>query len=357
MSTSTERVEVRLYPRKEFESGLYGFWSPSGWVIEPQFKYAHDFNRGFAAVQIIDDTPALCDLAGHIIPIKSLCGWRTLAKEDFSLVSFGEDYGSINFAPVKSVGWWKNRWGLLDTNLNYHHLPERVFAGAQTIRIFGNYAMPVFKGREVGDSTVGLYNLTEKRLELPIAYSWVYPSDGTTWVVARRTKGQPSSLENRFSFFDLKRKTFLPGTFWKAHPFSTGVGAIGNSTGGDHFVDEKLERLFDRDFDSVEPFRHGLAGFFHQKEAGYLDTIGQTRLLLSHYEELGCFNRLGHAIANRNSTDWDLEVIDRQGQAQVAGIDAINFTDGDFPYYSVTKDGEEWLYDESLVKLFLQSLD
>jgi hypothetical protein len=353
IAASDQIPERAFYPRKDLETGHYGFWNTEGWAIDPQFESVKDFCHGFASIRLPDQTLAFCDLKGNIIPLMSLCDGRKPARVEYCSPGFGEDEGLVNFAPVKLAGWLRNRWGILDPSLNFRELPDPIFAGADNVRIFGEYAVPVFKSRAVGEASVGLFNLIEMRLELQVAYSWIYPSDGSIWVVARRsTQGRLRLSRLDFSFYDRNRRTFLPGSYWMARPFSSGIGAIGSESGPAYFIDENLQRLFDRDFGSVDGFRHGLAGFFEKDECGYVDTEGQVQLRFPQYENLHPFNRLGHSFANRNELEWDFDIIDRQGTALVSGITAIDFADGDFPSYHVSHDEEDWLYDKNLNKLF-----
>jgi hypothetical protein len=130
----------------------------------------------------------------------------------------------------------------------------------------------------------------------------------------------------------------LPGWHVGAKPFSEGFGVITdrNEAGCTYFVDENLQPVFDSRFDDVDRFSHGLAAVYQDEDAGYIDTTGRMRLLLP-YARMQPFNRFGLAIANRNESEWDIEIIDREGKPRLTGLDTAVFWEGDFPYFEVSR--------------------
>lgn len=112
-----------------------------------------------------------------------------------------------------------------------------------------------------------------------------------------------------------------------------------------------LRPAFDADFDDARKFSFGLAAVYDGADAGYIDTSGRMRLLLPH-EDLQPFNEFGLAIVNRDELQGDYDIIDQTGRARVSGLDSADFWGGDFPYFDVTKNGNDHLLDMNCRFLF-----
>ena len=332
-----------MYPRKDESTGRYGFWGRDDWVIAPEFEYASAFINGYAAIRLVDGSDGLIGTDGTIHSVAAICGGRTPIREEFSsFTGFDSLHGQPSRStPIRTGNRWRREWGLIDTSLAYRPLTHKAFSRATTLRISGEYVVLIRDGRRPGDSIQGLFNLRDASLELPFEYSCIYPSLGSIWAVAspfdRRSKS------NRFAFYDLNRRAFLPGRFAGAKPFSEGFGAIQREDNAPWcFVDEGPQPVFDAEFDGVERFSQGLAAVFDE-DASYIDTAGQKRLVLP-YEDLQPFNEFGLAIANRDGLDWDLDIIDRTGQPRLNGFETAVFWEGDFPHFEVTTDDLIHLY-------------
>jgi hypothetical protein len=344
-----------MYPRQDDRSGLYGYWDRDRWAIHPQFGYAHRFVSGYAAVDLIDGRSCLIGVDGRLFPLDAICGGRTpIQDEDHSFTGFG---GYESQPPRYAVVWTENggqrEWGLIDSRLTYRSLPYDVFTAATTVRACAEHVVIFHATGRGTESVCGLFNLGDVRLELPIAYSSIYPSSESIWVVSQIISEYRTI--NHYEFYDVSKREFLPGWFPFALPFSCGLGAVRvgewNSGGRSYFVDKDLRPAFGAEFDEVGPFSYGLAAVYKGGDAGYIDTTGRMRLLLP-YEDLQPFNEFGRAIANRDEEEWDIDIIDREGQPRLSGLETAVFWEGDFPHYQITKNGEEHLYNINLDLIF-----
>lgn len=347
-----------MYPRRDDRTGLYGFWGRDGWAVHPQFKYAYGFAGGYAAVRLTDGRSGLMGLDGKIILLDEICGGRTPIQDDRHYFSgFGDDYQSPD--PPYAVVWTKNgarcECGLIDKQLNYRPLLHDAFTDANAVRVCAEHVAVVHHTDGSAQWSCGLFNLKDDRLELPVEFSWIDPSNERIWAVARAD--DEISKDGRYSFYDVGKREFLPGSFTCAWPFSCGFGAVMvgklDLSGRAYFVDEDLRPAFNVEFDGVGPFSHGLAAVYddHEDTAGYIDTTGRMRLTLP-YADLGRFSEFGLAIANRDLTEWDIDIIDREGRPRLSGLETADFSEGDFPYFEVTESGIEHLYDLNLNKIF-----
>lgn len=340
-----------MYPRKDEASGRYGYWGRDGWAIDPQFAYAHRFLSGYAAVDLVDGRFGLLGTDGTLHPLDAICGGRTPIKEEYSSIAFLDlESEPSRYAAVRTEARGRREWGLIDTSLAYRPLPDEVFSAATDVRPYGEYVVLFRASGRAHESSCGLFNLGETRLQLTVEYSWIYPSRESIWAVKRAKGDHPET--DRSGFYDPRRHAFLPGSFWEALPFSCGFGAVRHEHAeGSYFVDEALRPAFDARFDDVGRFSNGLAAVYKDADAGYIDTTGRMRLLLP-YERLQPFNEYGLAIANRDESEWDIDIIDRAGQPRLAGLETAVFWEGDFPYFEASKDGETEFFDINLNKIF-----
>ena len=341
-----------MYPRREEGSDRYGYWARNGWAIDPQFCYAHTFVSGYAAVELADGRYGLIETDGTLHPLDAICGGRTPIRDEE--ISCFTGFGDCDSQPSRyATVWTENRgrreWGLIDTNLAYRPLADDVFSTADHVKTCGDYVVVIRDHGPGHESSWGLFNLSDMRLELPVEYWCVYPSRESIWVVARAI----GDHQQRSAFYDVRKREFISGWFWEAVPFSCGFGAIreGEMRGRSYFVDESLRPAFDADFDDVGRFSYGLAAVYKGSDAGYIDTTGRMRLLLP-YVDMEPFNRFGLALANRDDLEWDIDVIDRTGRPRLAGLESASFWDGDFPHYTVTMSGEDHLFDVDLNMIF-----
>jgi hypothetical protein len=337
-----------MYPRQDYQSGLYGYWDRKTWAIQPEYKYAHRFVEKYAAVDMVDGRSCLIGIDGRHFPLDAICNGRTPIQDDAH--SFSGFSGYESQSPRYAVVWTESdghrEWGLIDSRLNYAPLPDDVFTSATTVRPCGKHVV-LFHAKGRGTKSVwGLFNLDDMRLEIPEKYSHIYTSNENIWVVSRASGENQEIID--FAFYDISKRDFLPGWFPFALPFSCGLGAVRvgewNSDGRSYFVDTDLRPAFNAEFDEVGPFSYGLAAVYNGDDAGYIDTTGQMRLLLP-YEDLQPFNEFGLAIANRDKEQWDIDIIDREGRSKISGLETAVFWEGDFPYYQITKDGDEHIYD------------
>jgi hypothetical protein len=340
-----------MVPRRDEESGRYGFWGRDGWAVAPQFGYAHNFLSGYAAVDGVDGRPGLIGMQGTFLPLEEICGGRTPVREESSSFTGFVDLDSqpSRHASVCTEDRGRRAWGLIDTSLTYTPLPDEVFSGATGVSPFGEYVVIRRATGPGAESSCGLFHLGDMRLELPAEYSCIDPSRESLWVVSRPVGERRET--HRFAFYDVSRREFLPGWYWGALPFSCGLGAIREEDGRSYFVDEGLRPAFDAMFDDVGRFSHGLAAVYDGADAGYIDATGRMHLLLP-YDELQPFNEFGLALANRDAGEWDIDVIDREGRPRLARLETAAFWEGDFPHFEVSKGGEHQLFDIELNRIF-----
>jgi hypothetical protein len=344
-----------MYPRQDDRSGLYGYWGRDRWAIHPQFGYAHRFVNGYAAVDLVDGRSCLIGVDGRHFPLDAICCGRTpIQDEDWSFSGFG---GYESQPPRYAVVWTEDggqrECGFIDSQLTYRPLPNDVFTAAATVRPCAEHLVIFHASGRGTESFCGLFNLGDELIELPMEYACIYPAKESIWVVSRAI-GEQRGIYH-YAFYDVNRREFLPGRFPFALPFSCGLGAVRvgerDSGGRSYFVNKELRPAFDARFDEVGSFSYGLAAVYDGGDAGYIDTSGQMRLLLP-YEDLQPFNEFGLAIANRNEEEWDIDIIDREGQPRLGGLETAAFWEGDFPHFQITKDGEGHLYDVNLDIIF-----
>lgn len=342
-----------MYRRRDEKSGHYGYWGRDRWVIDPQFDYTFNFYDGYAAVRLHDGHYGLITMDGAIRPLDAICGGRTPIREEFSFSGFASSIvGLPRYAPVQTEDGGHRQWGLIDTSLAYLPLPDDVFSGAASLSPCGDHIKFHRSNGPSKDSSSGMFNLAEMRLELPCTYWGIHESAESFWVVWRcvYTPNQYRSA----AFYDPKTRRIVSEWFFEAMPFSEGLGAVRKTESeGWTFVDESLRPAFDGEFDGVERFSHGLAAVYQGSDAGYIDAAGSMRLLLP-YDDLQPFNAFGLAIANRDASEWDLDIIDRKGKPRITGMETAVFWEGDFPYFEVTKNGKEQLLDMDLNVIFEQ---
>ena len=348
-----------MYPRKDDETDRYGYWVRDGWAIPPQFRYAHNFVNGYAAVDLIDEHRALLRPDGTLLSLEEICGGRTLVPTDwdapdcFSFTGFDHfESRSSRYAIVRTESRGRREWGLIDTNLVYIPLSDEVFAKIDRVQIHGEHLIIRRKTSRAHEWSEGLFNLRSMRLEIPVGDISIHPSLESIWVLSRGWHSGNQAETLRFAFYDVNKQELISDWFRYAIPFSEGFGAVRDDDECMRFVDQSLRPAFDAQFDEVDRFSYGLAAVYDGDDSGYLDTSGQMRLLLPHYERLSPFNEFGLAIANRDDADWDLDIIDREGQARLKGFETAVFWEGDYPYFEVSKDGEELLFDINLNRIF-----
>ena len=333
-----------MYSYRDETTGLDGYLGRDGWIIKPQFRSADDFHNGYAGVRLPEGSEALVRTDGSVVSLSSLLG--NLASSPGEEIRFNgfsnqnsdtERYAAVGVGPERGP----RRWSVLNTDLNCRPLPGEVFDRADFVYPYGEYLVFIRAG-----GTYGLFSLADRQLVLPAIWSCIYPSTGPIWVVSRRDQ----SGKTECAFFDLRTGSFLPGWFWGAIPFADGFGAVRFEDRDGYFVGEDLQPAFDGGWDDMGRFAHGLAAVYKDEDAGYIDTTGRMKLLLD-YDELQPFNALGLTIANRDSSDWSLDIIDRTGQVRLAGLDTATFYDGDFPHFAVSRAEENLLLDAELQRV------
>jgi hypothetical protein len=343
-----------MYSRKDPKTGHYGFWANGDWAIEPRFDYVHSFVRGYAAFEVPNGGSGLIDRNGAYHSIDSIRGFKTAAREKVDFVGFTEFREQINQYAVVGTGSKKRRnWGLIDTSLQYIPLHAAEFSRAFSVQVEGEHLIAIYETKEPFVSRYGLFHIREREWVLLAQYRCIYPSaTDPIWVVARGTarRGNPE-----VAFCNIETGTILSDWYWGAEQFSEGLGAI-NEDGESswYFVDHSLRpALGDSRYGNVDRFAHGMAAVSQGSDSGYIDTSGRWRLVLP-YETLTAYNRFGWAIANRNDRDWDLDIIDREGQARLTGFETAVFWDGDFPYFETTRKGRLQLWDMQLKLVYEQ---
>ncbi len=340
-----------MIPRRDHETGLYGFWSGSAWVVEPCFGYAHNFNKGYAAVKLSDNSYGLVGKNGEVRDISAICGGRTPVWDGFSFSGFVDFQSESSlYAPIRTLNHGQLEWGLIDTSLAYRPLPGDEFYGVSSIISCGDFVILIREDTTFG-SVCGLFNLVQMRLELPVEYSHIYTSRESMWAVSQ--KRRDSRAQGATAFYDVERHAFMSPWFWEALPFSEGLGARRDREDARWcFVDGHLRPSFESEFDGVRRFSHGLAAVYEGDDAGYIDTTGRMRLVLP-YDDLQPFNEYGWAVVSRDDEEW--AIIDRAGQPHLAGLDVADYWSGDFPYFQVTKNGSESMLDMSLGVIYSHS--
>jgi hypothetical protein len=226
-----------------------------------------------------------------------------------------------------------------------------VFAKVDSVQPYGEYLIITRKSGRAHESSAGLFNARSMQLEVPVDGIAIHPSLESIWVLSRGWHSGNQNETLRFAFYDVSKRAFLSDWFRYAVPFSEGFGAIREDGGFMYFVDTSLQPAFDAHFDEVDRFSNGLAAVYDGSDSGYLDTTGQMRLLLPHYDRLSPFNEFGLAIANRNDADWDLDIIDRGGHARLKGFETAVFWEGDYPHFQVSKGVEELFFDIELNRI------
>jgi WG containing repeat len=347
-----------MYPRKDHKTGRYGYRVRDGWAIQPQFGYANNFVNGHAAVDLLDGRRAFLRPDGTLLSLKEICGGRTPVQTDwsapdcfcFSGFHYFESQSS-RYMTVRTEIRRRRAWGLIDTSLAYIPLPDEVFAQIDQVQPYGEYLIVRRSTGRAHESLVGLFNIRTMRLEVPLDEICIHPSLELIWVLSRGWHSDNQSETLRFAFYDVSKQEFLSDWFRYALPFSEGFGAIRDDSGFMYFVDRNLQPAFEAQFGEVDRFSYGLAAVYDRSDSGYLDTSGQMRLLLPHYDRLQPFNEFGLAIANRDDANWDLDIIDRTGHARLKGFETAVFWEGDFPYFQVSKGDEELLFDIELNRI------
>src|SRR5712672_2388153 len=114
-----------MYPRWDDESGRYGYWGDAGWVIHPQFAYAHDFVHGYASVDLLDGRYGLLGRDGTVHDVHAICGGRRPVREELQFFTGFSDLSS-RYAAICTGNRRRHEWGLIDTSLTYRPLPNEV---------------------------------------------------------------------------------------------------------------------------------------------------------------------------------------------------------------------------------------
>jgi WG containing repeat len=357
-----------MYPRRDEVSGRYGYWGRDGWAVVPQFDYANAFVNGYGAVDLGDGRRGLIVKDGTLLPLEEICDGRTPVKTDWSAPDCfcftGFDYFESQpsrYAQVRTEARGRRflglkrrgrEWGLIDRSLAYIPLPNDAFSEVTDFNIYGDYVVIKRPTGRLHESLQGLFNVSNMRLEFPLDEIAFHPSLESMWVVSRGWHSDRQWETLRFAFCDVAKRELVSDWFKHASPFSEGFGAIRKGDGPMYFVDASLQPAFDAQFDAVDRFSFGLAAVYKGNDAGYIDTTGQMRLHLPHYDRLTPFNEYGLAIANRDEADWDIDIIDREGRPRLTGLQTAVFWEGDFPHFEVTKDGEDHLFDTEFNAIF-----
>lgn len=357
-----------MYPRRDEASGRYGYWGRGGWTVAPQFDYANAFVNGYGAVELRGGRPRLITTDGTLLRLEEICEGRTPVKTNwaapdcFCFTGFGCFESQLaRYAQVRTEArkrWFRGlerrrrEWGLIDKSLAYIRLPDDPFSEVTDFNIYGDYIVIRRPTGRTHESFEGLFNVGSMQLERPLDEIHFHPSQESMWVVSRGWHSARQSETLRFAFYDVIKREIVSDWFKDAMPFSEGFGAVSERDGSTYFVDSSLRPAFDAEFDAVDRFSFGLAAVYKGNDAGYIDTTGQMRLLLPHYDRLTPFNEYGLAIANRDEADWDIDIIDRAGRPRLTGLETAVFWEGDFPHFGVTKDGEEHLFDLDLNAIF-----
>jgi hypothetical protein len=339
-----------VYPLRDPESELYGFWSYDKWAIPPRFAYAHGFHHGFAAVRTTEDRHALIEAGGTLHDLRSVCGGRLPVGESFSgFIDGNSDPYDFAIVPTGDAG--RPEWGLIDRTLTYTPLPAAAFRGVTAAQCHGDHIVLWRDTGRVGESLCGLFCLRDRDLKLPLGDRAFNPSKEPVWVVWGRQRAE--STARNLAFLDVNTYRIVSDWYWGALPFSEGLGAVNADGGGSgwSYVGRGLRPAFDAVFDDVGPFAHGLAAVYKGGDAGYIDATGGWKLVLP-YDRLTPFNRFGWAIANRDESDWDLDIIGGDGKAHVSGLETCVFYDGDFPYFVASANGKDLILDMELRTVF-----
>jgi hypothetical protein len=321
-----------MYPVRDTNTGLWGYWVSGKWAIEPQFTCAFTFHNGYAAVDLEGDAYDLITTKGTRLGLPIMCSNYQLC-DGFTFTGFSDLNSNSAKCATICVNKKKHRqWGLIDTALRYKPLPI-MFAKATNVQYFNDHLVLIDFNKSMDVTNFGLFSLRDMKLKLPMAYSCIYPTNDSIWVVSRHVR---SSTERSFAFYDVELNRLISDWYWGARPFSEGFGIV-NADGESpwYYVDANLRPVFDRGFDGAHQFSHGLAAVSDGDDSGYIDTSGQMRLLLP-YDELHPFNCFGWALANRNQSEWDIDIIDRTGKAHVTRLETAVFWNGDYPYFEVT---------------------
>lgn len=326
-----------MYPVLDRTLGLYGYWDGRQWALDPTFRQARNFHAGYAAVETDVGHWGLITVDGVLHSITSICNGKNIYGQE-SFAGFDGEFNPYEeYAIVCLDDHGQREWGVIDTALKYRTLPRNVFREASVVHCHGEYLLILIETpRDDATTRYGVFSLRNWRVRIPPMYSYIYVADTPVWVVARELQ---SSTGKGLAFYDLRRDEIVSDWFWGAISCWEGFGVINeNGESPWQYVNERLEPMFDRTFDSAERFSHGLAAVWQEDDAGYIDTTGRMRLVLQ-YDELQPFNRFGWALANRDQAKWDIDIIDRKGQARIRHCDTAVFWDGDYPYFELGMSG------------------
>ncbi|MCO6046599.1 WG repeat-containing protein [Aeoliella sp. ICT_H6.2] len=289
---------------------------------------------------------ALVDANGNVTSLADILTINDKSIFEESFIGFTDNNGSpMPHATVKTHAHQKIEWFVLGTDLRYRKLPDSVFANIDGVDLVGDW---IIAKRTIGHLShrCGIYSIREDKLLLDLDYNWIYPSPDGLYVINRDATNSDSASN---SYYDIENECFVSDWYYSAIPHHCGYGAVQETANSDwYFVDSLIDKAFPLQFDGVERFSNDLAGVYLADKSGYLDTNGELVLEL-HYEQLGPFDHLGHAIVNRDELEWDLDVIDRGGAVLLEGASTLVFWDGDHPCYEVEMDGEQKLLDCRLI--------
>lgn len=312
-----------MYPIKDTITNQYGYWTGTAWAIPPQFFAAYPFSNGQALIKNESLGEGFLNGSGNVNWLRNFSVDETVGFYDFFNIPCSL---SICRRIDSSVC-------LVDKELNVHDLASVEIHNAQYLAIVGN----ILLGRFKIDSDSFEYKLFDLRGERVMANLQILDA-------------RPSPDEGLWAIQIQDSWTFLNTNGWSiadirvddANGFSSGLGAV-LMDGEWSVVNSQFQPQFGRKFQYIEQFSSGFAVAYTNDQCGYLNIHGRFTLL-DQYDEIGAVNRFGIAIGNKDSCDWTLNLIHPNGEKIKGPFSAVDFMDGDYPYFDLWKDDVVELY-------------
>jgi hypothetical protein len=344
-----------IYPMRTPDR-RWGYASNGNWLLQPRYKYCHPFYNGLAIVEQADGEIFLVNSELEIVEIRRYFGFSPGSE----IVNIARP-GSITLKNVFVLSVIENGQSKLYLTIDRdkHTLTPASKLGRDfSLNLLANDDLIAIQvGGEAGSlSNWSLFDYQGQHL-YEVSSSTLYPSTDSYWVRRRFENSE------RSDFFHLGCCWYIsPSTgekrsreFTYAAPFSSGIGLAMDQQTEElgvpffYFVDANFSPIEHLRFDFATSAFHGRILGERNSQLAIWDLYGNVvKDIPNVYVEYLGFNKLGHSILNKNLEDFDLELIDVQGEIRLDNLTLISLNDGDFPFYDAEVNGEECLLDHNL---------
>jgi hypothetical protein len=334
-----------MYPYRDPVTELCGYAAGKQWIVAPAFEYAQPFTHQRAIVQKTE---------GDFWCLTQDLQFISLEPVVAGLVKDAriKEVSNFNDNPAESFAWYlKVEHGqevsfvLLDHELKPTIL--KTIPKELPHQFYSDSGWLLLSIRESGKwKYFSFHPQTLEQKMLPNFKSYFASKDGY-WVVAAINKHDDPQSEfvtlgefDKYAYFSIETMERISEWYPYASSFSEGLSILLNSQDQYVFVDSKLKPVEELRFHYAQPFREGFTRGSRRNESGYFAKDGKLVIRLDPDDDLGSFDRFGHALIRTGIEERGF-LIDRRGKKRLENLRSCDFFDGDYPFYEVSYEGHD----------------